>query len=104
MLRFREAVAAGAIPFTVQGPENALCLDGGRTLGLGDRRDACRRCERDWRAMSRWVAEHWPPAWAPASAPAVRLDTVQAEGCAPLADGVEPARRPTASRARVARM
>lgn len=33
MLRFRDAVAAGAIPFTVQGPENALCLDGGRTLG-----------------------------------------------------------------------
>ena len=31
--RFREAVAAGAIPFGVQGPENALCLDGGRTLG-----------------------------------------------------------------------
>ena len=33
MMRFREAVAAGAVPFTVQGPENALCLDGGRTLG-----------------------------------------------------------------------
>jgi threonine dehydratase len=33
MLRFRDAVAAGAIPFTVQGPENALCLDGGRTVG-----------------------------------------------------------------------
>jgi threonine synthase len=32
--RFREAVAAGAIPFSVQGPENALCLDGGRTLGF----------------------------------------------------------------------
>lgn len=31
--RFREAVAAGALPFTVQGPENAWCLDGGRTLG-----------------------------------------------------------------------
>ena len=31
--RFREAVAAGAIPFSVQGPENAWCLDGGRTLG-----------------------------------------------------------------------
>jgi len=30
--RFREAVAAGAIPFSVQGPENALCLD--RTLGF----------------------------------------------------------------------
>jgi threonine synthase len=33
MLRFREAVESGSIPFTVQGPENALCLDGGRTIG-----------------------------------------------------------------------
>lgn len=33
VLRFREAVASGAIPFSVQGPENALCLDGGRTIG-----------------------------------------------------------------------
>ena len=33
MFRFRDAVAAGAIPFTVQGPENALALDGGRTIG-----------------------------------------------------------------------
>ncbi len=33
MLRFREARSAGAIPFTVQGPENGLCLDGGRTIG-----------------------------------------------------------------------
>ncbi|MFN3254893.1 MAG: PLP-dependent lyase/thiolase [Ilumatobacter sp.] len=33
MLRFREAVEAGSVPFTVQGPENALCLDGGRTIG-----------------------------------------------------------------------
>jgi threonine synthase len=31
--RFREAVADGAIPFTVQGTENAWCLDGGRTIG-----------------------------------------------------------------------
>jgi threonine synthase len=31
--RFRETVAVGAIPFSVQGPENALCLDGGRTIG-----------------------------------------------------------------------
>jgi threonine synthase len=31
--RFRDAVGAGAVPFGVQGPENALCLDGGRTLG-----------------------------------------------------------------------
>ena len=31
--RFREAVSDGAIPFTVQGTENAWCLDGGRTIG-----------------------------------------------------------------------
>ena len=31
--RFREAVADGAIPFTVQGTENVWCLDGGRTIG-----------------------------------------------------------------------
>ena len=31
--RFREAVAAGSIPFSVQGTENAWCLDGGRTVG-----------------------------------------------------------------------
>lgn len=31
--RFRSAVTAGAIPFSVQGPENSLCLDGGRTIG-----------------------------------------------------------------------
>ena len=33
MLRFREASWAGAVPFTVQGPENGMCLDGGRTIG-----------------------------------------------------------------------
>lgn len=33
VFRFREAVAAGAVPFSVQGPENAWCLDGGRTIG-----------------------------------------------------------------------
>ena len=33
VLRFREAVEAGALPFSVQGPENGMCLDGGRTIG-----------------------------------------------------------------------
>ncbi|MFM7253603.1 MAG: PLP-dependent lyase/thiolase [Ilumatobacteraceae bacterium] len=33
VLRFREAVAAGSVPFGVQGTENAWCLDGGRTIG-----------------------------------------------------------------------
>ncbi len=31
--RFRAAVADGAVPFSVQGTENAWCLDGGRTIG-----------------------------------------------------------------------
>ncbi len=33
VLRFRELVHSGAIPFGVQGTENPWCLDGGRTLG-----------------------------------------------------------------------
>jgi threonine synthase len=32
-LAFRAAVGAGALPFTCQGGDNALALDGGRTLG-----------------------------------------------------------------------
>jgi threonine synthase len=32
-LRFREAVERGALPFTVQGNENALAIEGGETLG-----------------------------------------------------------------------
>jgi threonine synthase len=32
-LRFREAVAAGALPFTCQGNENGLTIEGGQTLG-----------------------------------------------------------------------
>jgi threonine synthase len=32
--RFRDAVAAGAVPFGCQGPDNALALDGGRTLAF----------------------------------------------------------------------
>jgi threonine synthase len=31
--RFREAVAAGALPFTCQGNENGLAIEGGETLG-----------------------------------------------------------------------
>lgn len=31
---FRRGVAAGALPFTCQGPENGLVIDGGRTLGF----------------------------------------------------------------------
>lgn len=34
VLHFREAVAQGAIPFSVQGPENGLAIEGGRTLAF----------------------------------------------------------------------
>ncbi len=87
MLRFRDAVEAGAIPFTVQGPENALCLDGGRTIG--------------WEIAAACVdAAEPPPDWAMvqvgggafagslaaglAAAGGVGLRPVQTSGCAPL--------------------
>lgn len=34
MSAFQEAVVQGAIPFTVQGPQNGLCIEGGMTLGF----------------------------------------------------------------------
>ncbi len=81
VLRFREAVDGGAVPFSVQGPENALCLDGGRTLGW-ELADAAADLDRvvvqvGGGALATTVG------WG--LGPAVRLDTVQAEGCAPLA-------------------
>ncbi len=85
MLRFREAVADGAIPFSVQGPENALCLDGGRTLGweLHDQSTTAGV------GLDRLVVQVGGGAFAGSVGaglgPDVRLDTVQAEGCAPLA-------------------
>ena len=85
MLRFREAVAAGAIPFTVQGPENALALDGGRTLGweIGEQLAEQRVGELD-----RIFVQVGGGAFATcvgATHPARRFHAVQAEGCAPLA-------------------
>ena len=81
VLRFREAVAAGAVPFSVQGPENALCLDGGRTIGweLADAGEG---------ALDRVVVQVGGGALAACTGwglgDAVRLDAVQAAGCAPL--------------------
>jgi threonine dehydratase len=85
MFRFREAVAAGAIPFTVQGPENALALDGGRTLGweIGEQLAEQRVGELD-----RIFVQVGGGAFATcvgATHPARRFHAVQAEGCAPLA-------------------
>jgi threonine dehydratase len=91
--RFREATRDGAIPFGVQGPENAWCLDGGRTIG--------------WEMA--YVAEHMEPpliarlfvqvgggAFAScvaegfhAGGTRAALHAVQAAGCAPLAKAWE---------------
>jgi threonine synthase len=88
MFRFREAVAAGAIPFTVQGPENALALDGGRTLGweIGEQLAEQRAGELD-----RMFVQVGGGAFAACVGvglhdivEGVRLIAVQAEGCAPL--------------------
>ena len=80
VLRFREAVEDGAIPFGVQGPDNALCLDGGRTIGW-ELADAEAQFDRV-------VVQVGGGAFAACTGwglgPNVRLDTVQAEGCAPL--------------------
>ena len=82
VLRFREAVQDGAIPFGVQGPDNALCLDGGRTIGweLSD-------ASVDG-GLDRVIVQVGGGALAGCVGwglgPGVRLDTVQAEGCAPL--------------------
>jgi len=89
VLRFREAVAAGAIPFSVQGPENALCLDGGRTIGweIADQIRAAGAPMLDAvfvqvgggafaASVSRGLSE---------SGMNVPLYAVQTQGCAPLA-------------------
>jgi threonine synthase len=80
VLRFREAVEDGAIPFGVQGPDNALCLDGGRTIGW-------ELADADVE-LDRVVVQVGGGAFAACTGwglgPGVRLDTLQADGCAPL--------------------
>lgn len=86
MLRFREAVARGAVPFTVQGPENGYCLDGGRTIGWEIADQAAARGVHLDRVMVQVGGGAFAACVGAGLGPSVRLDTVQAEGCAPLAD------------------
>lgn len=86
MLRFREAVADGAVPFSVQGPENALCLDSGRTIGWElDAQLADAAVAGDWRVIVQVGGGALAACVGAGLGSHVRLDTVQAEGCAPLA-------------------
>ncbi len=88
--RFREAVAAGAIPFSVQGPENAWCLDGGRTIGW----EMARHFESavDGLPLDRLFVQVGGGAFAACIGAGFamggtfpRFHAVQTEGCAPLA-------------------
>ena len=85
LLRFREAVRAGSIPFSVQGPENALCLDGGRTLGWELHDQSVGAGVRLDRLFVQVGGGAFAGSVGAALGSTVRLDTVQAEGCAPLA-------------------
>ena len=87
--RFRQAVANGAIPFSVQGPENSLCLDGGRTIGweAADQLHAL-----DVTSLSAVYAQVGGGAFAASLSRGLReggtdapLVAVQTAGCAPLA-------------------
>jgi threonine synthase len=89
MFRFREAVDAGAVPFTVQGPENALALDGGRTLGW----EICEQLAAHGEPLlDRVFVQVGGGAFAAcigagmsSMCPGARLHAVQTSGCAPLA-------------------
>jgi threonine dehydratase len=89
MLRFRDAVAGGAVPFTVQGPENALALDGGRTIGW----EICTQAaaagattiDRVFVQVGGGALAACLGAAMGDRCPGTRLHAVQAQGCAPLA-------------------
>lgn len=88
VLRFREAVADGAIPFGVQGTENVWCLDGGRTIGW----EMTDQIAAEGRMLDAVFIQVGGGAFAScvgasfsASGLHPRLHAVQAEGCAPLA-------------------
>jgi len=83
--RFRELVADGAIPFGVQGTENAWCLDGGRTIGWEILEQMDNRVDRVFiqvggGAFASCVASSFKNVGVHP-----KLHAVQTEGCAPLA-------------------
>lgn len=85
VFRFRELVATGAIPFGVQGTENAWCLDGGRTIGWEILEQMDNRVDRVFiqvggGAFASCVASSFKNVGVHP-----KLHAVQTEGCAPLA-------------------
>ena len=93
MAGFRAAVAAGAVPFSVQGPANAWCLDGGRTIGW-EIAEQCRSSGLDPVAVYVQVGGGaFATCLGTGLDDRVPLVAVQAEGCAPLAAALERATR-----------
>lgn len=84
MLAFRDAVASGSVPFSVQGPANAWCLDGGRTIGW-EIRDQLRKAGVSPQAIYVQVGGGaLATSLALGLGDDIPLVVVQAEGCAPL--------------------
>ena len=93
VFRFREAIEQGCIPFGVQGPENAWCLDGGRTIGW---EMAVVAEDLPGSLISRMFVQAGGGAFAAcaasgffAGATKPKLHAVQTQGCAPLARAFE---------------
>ncbi len=80
VLRFRQAVAMGAAPFSVQGTDNPYAFDGGRTLGW----ELADQCPGGLDAIFIQVGGGAFAAAASEGLGDVALHPVQAEGCAPL--------------------
>lgn len=87
VLRYREAVAGGAIPFSVQGPENAWCLDGGRSIGWEMAAQPLDRIfvQVGGGAFARCVIGGLAQAVGGAGTGLPKLHAVQTQSCAPLA-------------------
>ena len=85
--RFREAVADGAVPFSVQGTENVWCLDGGRTIGweMGAAGVAARPAVRPgrWRGAGRVRRAGLAPTGSTPRLHAVQTDGVARRWCGP---------------------
>ena len=89
VLRFREEVANGAIPFGVQGTENAWCLDGGRTIGWEIIQDIGHRTSRVFVQVGGGAFAATIGTSFQSIGVHPKLHAVQTEGCAPLARAYE---------------
>jgi threonine dehydratase len=84
VFRFREAVAGGAVPFGVQGTENAWCRDGGRTIGWEITDEMAHRIDRIFVQVGGGAFAACIGASLRSSGVHPMLHAVQAAGCAPL--------------------